>query len=184
MSTVVAVGAHQAAQSIKWIVGAHDAIDRSLWSIDTWTNRTSRIALAGVRNAQCVCCGQRKLDFLAGQFEEEATVLCGRNAVQITPHCGAVAAHGDQAPHASHAPHAPHARAPKTIDLLIAAAHLAPHGSFEHRSGRLIGTFDALRGPDGNSVELTLFVDGRAIIGGSTDPIFARAIYDRFVGGM
>lgn len=172
MSTVVAVGAHQSSQAIKWMTGAHEAIDRSLWSIDTWTNRTNRIALADARSAECVCCGQRKFDFLAGQFEEEAAILCGRNAVQIAPHAGAAVAH------------ATNARSAKSIDLLIAAARLAPHGSFEQRGGRLVGRFDAIRGPAGNSVELTLFADGRAIIGGSTDPIFARGIYDRFIGGM
>ena len=176
MSTVVAVGAHQAAQSIKWIVGAHDTIDRSLWSIDAWTNRTNRIALAAARDANCVCCGQRKFDFLAGQFEEEATVLCGRNAVQIAPHCGAVVAVGTQGRNGGQVPTA------TTIDLVIAATRLAPHGSFEDRSGRLVGTFNAVRAPNGSPVELTLFADGRAIIRGSTDPIFARSIYDRFVG--
>jgi len=176
MSTVVAVGAHQAAQSIKWIVGAHDTIDRSLWSIDAWTNRTNRIALAAARDANCVCCGQRKFEFLAGQFEEEATVLCGRNAVQIAPHCGAVVAVGTQGRNGGQVPTA------TTIDLVIAATRLAPHGSFEDRSGRLVGTFNAVRAPNGSPVELTLFADGRAIIRGSTDPIFARSIYDRFVG--
>jgi hypothetical protein len=30
---------------------------------------------------------------------------------------------------------------------------------------------------------LTIFSDGRAIVGGTTDPIFARTLYDRFIGG-
>ena len=37
---------------------------------------------------------------------------------------------------------------------------------------------------DDSAVELTLFPDGRAIVKGTTDEVFARSVYDRFVSGL
>jgi adenylyltransferase/sulfurtransferase len=34
-----------------------------------------------------------------------------------------------------------------------------------------------------DAFEITLFADGRAIIGGTTDPGVARSVYARYVGG-
>jgi len=33
----------------------------------------------------CVCCGQRKFEFLEGKFAAAVSSLCGRNAVQVYP---------------------------------------------------------------------------------------------------
>ncbi len=164
MSAVVAVSSHQALQAIKWIVGAHDAMDRSLWSIDAWTNRQSRVSIAEAKSPACVCCGQHAFEFLDGRHEDAATVLCGRGAVQVAPKNAA----GQS----------------RTIDLQKTAKSLAPHGSFTQRGGLLVGVLRDVRSPEGKPVELTVFPDGRAIIAGSTDDVFARGIYDRFIGGV
>ncbi len=163
MSAVVAVSAHQALQAIKWIVGANDAIDRSLWSIETWGNRENRVSLAGAKVATCSCCAKRDFEYLSGRHEDQATVLCGRGAVQVAPRGieGTV----------------------RRIDLAKVAIMLAPHGSFGMRGGLLVGTLRGVQSPEGNAIELTIFPDGRAIIGGSIDETFARGIYDRFIGG-
>ena len=165
MSSVVTVAAHQSTQALKWIVGAHDAIDRSLWSIDAWTNRTTRVSLIGARDGECVCCGARHFEFLAGTHEDQTAILCGRNAVQVAPQRtsnGAVL----------------------RIDLERATVTLAPHGQFVSRDGLLVGTLREPRAANGDEIHLTVFADGRAIIKGSTDEVFARSIYDRFVAGL
>lgn len=161
MSTVLAVSAHQSAQAIKWLAGARDAIDRSMWSIDSWSNRTSRVALPRQRDGNCPCCGARKFEFLNGAHESRASVICGRNAVQIAP-TGRGA----------------------SIDLNRAAVLLGAHGAFSSRSGLLVGTLNEVRSDEGTPIELTIFPDGRAIIRGSVDEVFARGVYDRFVGGI
>ena len=49
-------------------------------------------------------------------------------------------------------------------------------------NGILRGTIEGVEGADGRPVELTLFPDGRAIVGGSTEPEHARSLYARFIG--
>ena len=56
---------------------------------------------------------------------------------------------------------------------------LAGRGS---RSGLLQGVLRDAAQVGGDSVELTVFPDGRAIVGGGSQPDFARGIYARYVG--
>ncbi len=160
MSAVSAVAAHQSTQAIKWLIGAHDMIDRSLWSVDQWSNRAVRLGPARQPRADCPCCAQRRFDYLDGRHECRITVLCGRNAVQV----------------------APAATSRRPLNLDAAQRTLAAHGNFGVHDGLLRGTLREVRSPDQSPIELTLFPDGRAIVRPSTDPEFARAIYDRFVG--
>ncbi len=165
MSAVLAVSAHQSTQAIKWIVGADAAIDRSLWSMDAWTNRTTRVSLTNARDANCPCCAARNFEFLAGMHDDQAAILCGRNAVQIAPRRTGT-------------------NATMALDLRRAAVTLSAHGTFIERDGLLVGTFTSVRTNDDSAVELTLFPDGRAIVKGTTDEVFARSVYDRFVSGL
>ena len=70
------------------------------------------------------------------------------------------------------------------LDLRRAAVTLRAHGTFIERDGLLVGTFTSVRTNDDSAVELTLFPDGRAIVKGTTDEVFARSVYDRFVSGL
>jgi adenylyltransferase/sulfurtransferase len=79
-------------------------------------------------------------------------VLCGRNAVQVPS-----PARGTQ------------------LNLTDLAARLAPHGRFATSTTTLAGKLT-----DGRP--LTIFADGRAIVGQTTDPATARAVYARYVG--
>ncbi|MSR19017.1 MAG: thiazole biosynthesis adenylyltransferase ThiF [Phycisphaerales bacterium] len=159
MSAVVMVSAHQCVQAIKWLTGNREAIDRSLWSFDCWTNRTTRMPLASARQPQCPCCNQRQFDFLGGSLDCDAQILCGRNAVQVRPK-----------PQGMRAP------------LLHLAHLLSAHGTFALRDNLLVGTLAGVHGESGCEIELAVFSDGRAIVRGSTDPILARTLYDRYVG--
>ena len=62
----------------------------------------------------------------------------------------------------------------QTIDFPAMAARLQPLGAVRHNKYVLKFSRD--------SVELTLFADGRAIIKGTSDPAFARSFYARYIG--
>jgi len=81
--TVHHVAAIQATEAIKLIVGDHNALNRNLINIDAWSLRFSRIDLSAARTPDCPCCGRRDFEFLDGRRASEASVLCGRNAVQV-----------------------------------------------------------------------------------------------------
>lgn len=84
MPIIASVSAVQVTEAIKLLVGDNASLHRSLMQIDIWSNDWHRIKLAGP-NADCVCCGQHKYEFLDAETKEFSAVLCGRNAVQIAP---------------------------------------------------------------------------------------------------
>jgi len=152
----------QAVEAIKILLGRHDAVSRSLLSLDAWANELRRIDVSSARREECPCCGRREFDFLSGDRAQGTAVLCGRKSVQVFPDD----AGGRAAP----------------LDLDAISARLAPHGELT-RSEFLIRT--SLRGERGDSgapLELTVFADGRAIIGGTERPDVARALYAKYVG--
>jgi adenylyltransferase/sulfurtransferase len=63
----------------------------------------------------------------------------------------------------------------RVIDLAQVEKRLAPLGRVERNPYLVRARVDAF--------EITLFADGRAIIGGTTDPGVARSVYARYVGG-
>ena len=138
-----------------------DDIKRDLVSWDLWSNHQRRMNLADARREDCPCCRNRHFPHLDACAEEQAVTLCGRNAVQIVP---------------------PRSAVESGIDLPAMAARLSSHGEFTVADGILRGRIEGVEGDEGSPVELTLFADGRAIVGGSIEPEFARNIYARFVG--
>jgi adenylyltransferase/sulfurtransferase len=155
------IAAHQAAQAIKLITGNVDALDRSLLSIDLWSNETRRFDVTQARDAErCPCCGGGRFEYLDEAAASASTSLCGRNAIQITPT----------------------EAAGTSIDLAARADQLQPHGSFSHNRFLLRGTLSAERGDEGEPIDLTLFPNGRAIITGTSRPELARTIYAKYVG--
>ncbi len=153
------IASHQAAQALKLLIGNIAAVDRSLLSIDAWSNDTRRFDIGAARNPRCICCGLGEFEFLRGDGGQLAAALCGRDAVQISPG------------HAS-----------TVIDLAAMTVTLAPHGTFTHNRFLLRGEFASERGDADAPIELTLFPNGRAIIKGVSGPEQARSIYARYVG--
>ena len=164
---VTTIAAHQAVETIKLLVGAIDAVDRSLLSVDVWANESRRFDVHRARSAQepsdCPCCGRGDFAFMEGDATGRASVLCGRDAVQITPPPRGPARGGD-------------------IDLAAMAARLEPHGVFIANAFLLRGVFERETTPAGEPIELTLFPNGRAIVKGIAEADAARALYARYVG--
>ena len=143
----------QAAEAMKLMLGADERVLRSLVEIDLWTGLRREIAVSGLRDPACPCCGERRFEFLeSSDTAGGSTALCGRHAVQITP-----STYG-------------------RIDLDALAARLASFGSFEANRFLVRGTLEA------DGVSLTVFSDGRAIVQGVTDEGRGKAIYARYVG--
>ncbi len=74
----------EAVEAMKWIVGAHDRMRRTLFSYDVWSNEHSEIDVSRPREG-CRACGQRQFPHLSGEARPQIT-LCGRNSVQIHEH--------------------------------------------------------------------------------------------------
>lgn len=78
------VGATQAGDAIKIMLGRRERLSGTLLSFDLWANRRARLDLSGARRADCPCCGGRRFEFL-GARGDGAVTLCGRNSVQVWP---------------------------------------------------------------------------------------------------
>jgi len=157
-SVTSTIAAYQVTQAFKILMGRSECVERVLLSIDMWANAFRRLDVSDARNPSCPCCAERSFTFLEAGAGDGLTVLCGRNAVQVRP------------------------ATRQRIDLEAMRIRLEPHGSFLQQDGALRGVFTAERSPEADPVELTLFADGRAIVGGATDPAWARGVYDRFIG--
>jgi molybdopterin-synthase adenylyltransferase len=82
--TVNLAASLESVEAIKWIVGAHDRMRRTLFSCDTWNNEISEINTSHPRSS-CPVCGQHQFHYLSGVGRPQIT-LCGRNSVQIHEH--------------------------------------------------------------------------------------------------
>jgi adenylyltransferase/sulfurtransferase len=151
-------GSFAALQALRILAGRADLLDRGLWCADMDRNRIVSVSVQ--RDPACACCAARRFEFLERSGERTAS-LCGRGAVQVLPPAGV---RGD-------------------IGLDRLAERLRSHGRFERHGDRLQGALDSVRNIDGAPYELTVFADGRAIVGRCTDRDAALGVYDRFVGG-
>jgi adenylyltransferase/sulfurtransferase len=79
---VSTIASMQAAEALKILAGRTDKINRRIMAYDLWENRRDGFDLPP-RDPGCVCCGQRKFEYLEGTRGADVTTLCGRNSVQI-----------------------------------------------------------------------------------------------------
>ncbi|MGO9649893.1 MAG: ThiF family adenylyltransferase [Terriglobales bacterium] len=70
-----------ATEALKFLVGAHQHLRRTLLSFDVWQNERAEITADKPRPG-CPTCGRREFPHLAGEGRPHIT-LCGRNSVQI-----------------------------------------------------------------------------------------------------
>ncbi len=79
------IGAYQASEALKLLIGADDCVMGSMLEFDLWEGQRRRIELAELKDPHCPCCIDRDFEFLDRE-DEETRSLCGRNAIQINPH--------------------------------------------------------------------------------------------------
>jgi molybdopterin/thiamine biosynthesis adenylyltransferase len=83
MPIINIVSAVQVAEALKLITGQLEALHGALMQFDVWQNEWRRIG-TGSRRAGCPTCGLALYEALS-QAQEGAAVLCGRDAIQISP---------------------------------------------------------------------------------------------------
>ena len=152
------VASIEAAEAMKCLLGRWDRVSRDLLSVDPWTGRFQRIDLRDARRADCPCCGQGRMPWLAGERSSPAVSLCGRGAVQVV--------------------------GPTAVDLRALAVRLGDVGSFVVNEHVVRGVLPGEPSEDAGAagVELTVFADGRAIVKGTSQVERARGIIARYVG--
>lgn len=152
-SATHAIASLQVTEAIKWLSGNRDAVSKAVLSIDFWNNRIRQIALEPSISPRCIACVGREFEFLNGdKLVSSDGVLCGRQAVQISP-----------------------SRTDSMVDLDQIRRRWEAIGAVQATRFFVRLQIDA-------ETQLTLFRDGRALISGTEDPARARSIVDRFIG--
>jgi molybdopterin-synthase adenylyltransferase len=84
MPIINVVAAVQVSEALKLLTGNIDDLHRSLMQFDVWRNEWRKIN-PGDPSPDCQTCGRGEFTTLAAISNDFAAVLCGRNAVQISP---------------------------------------------------------------------------------------------------
>jgi len=145
------VGAVQAAEAIKLLVGDCEATAGRMLACDLWTSQWRVVDLAPLAAIGCPTCRGGDFPWLAGRLGGAAAPLCGREAVQVAA-----------------------ATAEGRVDLAAVAARLA--GVAEVTANEWI-----LRAEVEPGIRLSVFADGRAIVDGTRDPVRGRGIVARYL---
>jgi adenylyltransferase/sulfurtransferase len=84
MPIISVVAAVQVAEALKLLTGQNESLHRSLMQFDVWRNEWRKIN-PGPPAPDCPTCGLADYAMLEAVSGDFAAVLCGRNAVQISP---------------------------------------------------------------------------------------------------
>ena len=84
MPIINIVSAVQVAETLKLLTGRVDELHRSLMQFDVWRNEWRKIGLAAPY-PDCATCALAQFEALSPVLAETAAVLCGRDAIQISP---------------------------------------------------------------------------------------------------
>ena len=80
------VASLEVTEAMKLLTGNHEALLRRLIAIDVWTGQNQQLKVKKREGQKCPCCDERRFEFLDAKTSDHVVSLCGRNAVQITPH--------------------------------------------------------------------------------------------------
>ncbi|HKO42405.1 MAG TPA: ThiF family adenylyltransferase [Pyrinomonadaceae bacterium] len=84
MPVISVVSAVQVTEALKLLTGQPDNLNKSLMQFDVWRNEWRRIN-PGPPSPDCPTCARGVFETLEATSGDFAAVLCGRNAVQISP---------------------------------------------------------------------------------------------------
>ncbi len=144
----------QVVRALQLISQPEKTPDRRMTVIDIWEGSFQQIDLTSLwEKNDCLACGGDERIWLQGKRGSQTTVMCGRNAVQITP------------------------PEKKQIDFEQLKQSLESSG--EINSNPFLFWFCPSEKP---GIEIHLFKDGRAIIKGTEDLAEAKTIYARYLG--
>jgi hypothetical protein len=104
-------------------------------------------------NTRCPVCDEGRYELLEAKQGSVTTVLCGQNAVQVSP------------------------RPAQLLDLAVLAERLS-----QVQDVGLVVFNEYLLQVEVEGLELSVFPDGRTIVKGTDDPACARAVCARYMG--
>lgn len=81
---IATISAVQVAEALKILTEKTEKLHKSLMQFDVWQNDWRKIKL-GAPDEDCRTCGRRILEFLDSETTDFSAVMCGRDAVQISP---------------------------------------------------------------------------------------------------
>ena len=84
MPIISIVAAVQATEALKLLTGRVESLHGRLMQFDVWRNEWRGIS-AGERSPDCPTCALRRFETLEAEAGDLTTVLCGRDAVQVSP---------------------------------------------------------------------------------------------------
>lgn len=152
-SAIQVIASLQVVDAVKLLTGQKNLISKSLTIVDVWDASLRKLDISKLNSDfTCPCCTGTERVWLSGERGSQSTVLCGRNAVQLTP------------------------STPMSMTFRELEARLKLLGEVRNNSFLLIFK------PSDSNHELTIFQNGRAIIGGTEDLSEARQLYARYVG--
>ena len=88
MPIISVVAAVQVSEALKLLTGQTEALHGSLMQFDVWRNEWRRIKL-NQPTPECQTCGLGRYEMLEAESGDFAVTLCGRDAVQVSPHLSA-----------------------------------------------------------------------------------------------
>lgn len=178
------VTAIQSAIAMKVLVGRAQEVERRLHILDVWAGSLRSIDLSGLRSSgTCPACHQGERLWLSGSQRSSSTVLCGRNAVQVTPPeklqrpLTELAERLQASGKVSLNAFLLRVTIPVESTMLNSSPGLSESAADPEIANAASSATDAP-----TAVEMTVFPDGRAIIRGTSDPVVARTLYARYIG--
>ena len=84
MPIINIVAAVQVSEALKLLTGRLENLHGSLMQFDVWRNELRKI-VPGEPRADCPVCGLASYETLSPESHQAAAVLCGRDAIQISP---------------------------------------------------------------------------------------------------
>jgi adenylyltransferase/sulfurtransferase len=149
---VAIIAALEVTEGLKILLGRREELLHSLIMVDAWSGDFER-AQTHRSKTRCPVCDDGRYELLEAERGSVTTVLCGQNAVQMSP------------------------RPAQPLDL----AALAERLSQAQGVGPMVVN-EYLLQVEVEGVQLTVFPDGRTIVKGTDDPVRARALCARYIG--
>ena len=84
MPIISVVAAVQVSEALKLLAGRTEGLHRSLMQFDVWRNEWRRVRLKGPE-PDCPTCALARYETLEAEAADFTTVMCGRDAVQVSP---------------------------------------------------------------------------------------------------
>lgn len=75
----------QCTEALKWLSGNREAMRKKVHHFNLWDNSQLDVGISRIRNAICETCGEEPVYPSLQSAGHGAAVLCGRDAVQISP---------------------------------------------------------------------------------------------------